>query len=291
MRTGSRDAFGQASEELERIVSGSSGQSGSSAPAGGPTGSSGGSGERLGELGTELFGIANALGEHIDLRRHLVDPSVPARARTSLVEGVFGSKVSQQAAGLLSTLADHRVSTSTDLVECVELLGRDATLAGAEADGTLSEVEDELFRFGRLLEREPRLRTLLADSRAAPDKRVELLTSVLGGRVEKPTARLLEQLVRHPYARSIDRGAEVMAEAAAARRDRSIALVTAPVALGEQQENRLAESLSSLYGRRISVHVDVDPEILGGLVVRVGGEVIDGSISGRLRGAEQALPG
>ena len=47
----------------------------------------------------------------------------------------------------------------------------------------------------------------------------------------------------------------------------------------------------ALYGRRISVHVDVDPEILGGLVVRVGGEVIDGSISGRLRGAEQALPG
>lgn len=272
MRTASRDALGFASDELEGIVRD-------------------GSGERLAELGGELYAAANALGEHIDLRRHLVDPAVPERARTSLVEGVFGGKVGEQTVSLLSTLASHRVSTSTDLVECVETLARDASLAGAEADGALSEVEDELFRFGRLLEREPRLQSLLADTTVAGDKRVELLDSVLSGRAEQVTRRLLEQLVRHPYTRSLDRGAELLAEAAAGRRDRSVARVTSPVALGEEQERRLAESLSSMYERQISVHVDVDPEILGGLVVRIGGEVIDGSVAGRLRGAENALPG
>lgn len=277
MRPGSRDAFGHASDELEEIVRGGS--------------SGGGSGEGLAGLGDELYAAANALSSHIDLRRHLVDPSVPGRARASLVEAVFGPKVGQQTTSLLSTLASHRVSTSTDFVEAVEDLGRDALLASAEADDTLSEVEDELFRFGRTLEREPRLRSLLADSTATPDKRVELLDAVLQDRTERVTRRLLEQLVRHPYTRSLDRGAEAMAEAAAARRDRSIARVTSPVTLGDEQEQRLADSLSTMYGRRISVHVDVEPEILGGLVVRIGGEVIDGSISGRLRAAENALPG
>ena len=40
--------------------------------------------------------------------------------------------------------------------------------------------------------------------------------------------------------------------------------------------------LSRLYGRSISVQSDVDPDILGGLGVRVGDEVIDGSVAGRL---------
>jgi F-type H+-transporting ATPase subunit delta len=97
-------------------------------------------------------------------------------------------------------------------------------------------------------------------------------------------------MVTHPQARPLDRTAEVLAEAAAARRDRSIARVVSPVVLDEQQESRLGESLSTLYGRRISVHVDVDPDVLGGLVVRVGGEVIDGSVLGRLRSAANARP-
>jgi F-type H+-transporting ATPase subunit delta len=230
------------------------------------------------------------LSDHLDLRRHLVDPAVPEDGRVRVLQGVLQDKVSESSLGLLTTLVRARVSTSTDLVEAVEELGRDALLASSEKAETLSEVEDELFRFGRLLDREPRLRTLLADTSTEASKRRELLDSVLADRVDTITHRLLSQMVTHPQARPLDRTAEVLAEAAAARRDRSIARVVSPVVLDEQQESRLGESLSTLYGRRISVHVDVDPDVLGGLVVRVGGEVIDGSVLGRLRSAANARP-
>ena len=272
MRAASRDAVEQARGELSEIVSG-------------------GSGGGLADLGSEIYAVAGALADHIDLRRFLVDASNSEQSRVSLVEAVFGEKVGENAVRVLSTLVRGRVSTSTDLVEAVEELGRDACLAASEADDTLSEVEDELFRFGRILDREPQLRSLLADTSKAADQRVGLLDAVLDDRVDTVTHRLLEYAVRRPPTRPLDRTAEVLAEAAAARRDRSIARVTAPVVLGEEQERRLGDALSSIYDRRISVHVDVDPDILGGLIVRVSGEVIDGSILGRLRRASTAVPG
>lgn len=271
MHTTSREAFGRGSDELERLVQ--------DADAG-----------TIQTVGDELLSVANAFADQLDLRRHLVDPAVGENGRIAVLDGVLQDKVGESTLEVLRTLVRARVSTSTDLVEAVEDLGRDALLASAEKGDTLSEVEDELFRFGRLLDREPRLRTLLADTGTDASKRRGLLDSVLADRVDPVTHRLLSQAVTRPHARPLDRTAEVLAEAAAARRDRSIARVVSPVVLDERQESRLGDALSTIYARRISVHVDVDPEVLGGLVVRVGGEVIDGSVVGRLRSAATARP-
>jgi F-type H+-transporting ATPase subunit delta len=50
------------------------------------------------------------------------------------------------------------------------------------------------------------------------------------------------------------------------------------------------DSLTRLYGRPISLQVELDPSLLGGLVVRVGGELIDGSVAGRLAAARRNMP-
>jgi len=275
MQTASKEALRRATDELEQTVS--DGEKGTA--------------EALDRISSELYSVAEVLSAQLELRRHLVDPSSSENSRTSLVQDVFGSKVDDLTTQLLTTLVTGRVSTSTDLVEAVETLGRDAGLASAEKDGSLSDVEDELFRFGRILDREPRLRTLLADTATPADKRSELLDSVLGDKVTRTTHRLLEQAVRHPYSRALDYVAEGLAEAAATRRDRSIARVVSPVVLGEEQEQRLADALSQLYGRSVSIQADVDPDLLGGVVVRIGGELIDGSVAGRLRKAVDNLPG
>jgi len=60
--------------------------------------------------------------------------------------------------------------------------------------------------------------------------------------------------------------------------------------LTPDQEQRLAGSLSRLYGRPMSLQVELDESLLGGLVVRVGGEVIDGSVAGRIEAARRHLP-
>ena len=187
-------------------------------------------------------------------------------------------------------LVGARWSRSLDLVDGAETLARQATLAVAEKDGTLDDVEDELFRFGRILAREPELNALLTDTAAPVDGRLALLDRVLGDRVSPVTAALLRQAVRLPRNRHLDLVAEELAELAAARRDRSVAHVSAPVALTPAQEEQLTDKLTRLYGRPMSLQVELDESLLGGLVVEVGNEVIDGSVAGKIAAARRALP-
>jgi F-type H+-transporting ATPase subunit delta len=243
----------------------------------------------LERLGGDLFAVLRLLASEPSLRRSLADPAAPSAARSSLADQLLSGKIGRPALDIVSDLVSARWSRSVDLVEALEVLARRAVLAVAEKNNSLDDVEDQLFRFGRILDREPALTSLLSDAATPAEKRVELLGQVLGGKVSPVTATLLEQTVRTPRGRSLDLAAEELSELAAARRDRYVAHVRTPVRLAPAQEQRLTESLSSLYGRPISLQVELDPDLLGGLVVRVGGELIDGSVSGKLAAARRKL--
>lgn len=244
----------------------------------------------LARLGEELFSVSRLLVAQPGLRRSLADSAAPAASRSSLADQLLSDKLGRQTLDLVSELVSARWSRTIDLVEAVEVLARRATLGVAEKEGTLDDVEDELFRFGRILDREPQLNSLLTDRTAPAAKRLGLLEGVLGGKVSAVTAALLQETVREPRGRSLDLAAAELSELAAARRDRYVAHVTSPVRLSPPQEQRLAESLTRLYARPISVQVELDPTLLGGLVVRVGGELIDGSVAGKLAEARRRLP-
>jgi F-type H+-transporting ATPase subunit delta len=123
------------------------------------------------------------------------------------------------------------------------------------------------------------------------DRRIDLLDRLIEGRVNAATRRLLEQVVRAPRGRTLERAIERLVELAAARRERYVAYVRAPTPLTEEQEARLAAVLARIYGRAVVLRVEVVPELLGGLVVRINDEVIDGSLAGRLAAARQRLAG
>jgi F-type H+-transporting ATPase subunit delta len=244
----------------------------------------------LTRLASDLFAVLSLLEREHALRRALADPATPAASRTGLADRLLSGKVGRPALDLVSDLVSSRWSRSSDLVEAVETLARNAAFGVAEKDGSLDRVEDELFRFGRILDREPELARLLSDSATPADKRVGLLHEVAGQKVAPVTATLLEQAVRTQRSRNLDVAAEELSELAAARRDRYVAHVRTPVRLTGEQEQRLTESLTRLYGRPISLQVELDPDLLGGLVVRVGGELIDGSVAGRVATARRTLP-
>lgn len=272
LQAASRESLAEATERLDGVVDGSTAT-------------------QLTQLGDELFAVLRLVDGERALRRHLADPSVPAAARTAFVDQLFGSKIARPSLDVVSDLVSARWSASIDLLEALETVARRATLGVAEKDGSLDDVEDQLFRFGRILDREPELTTLLADRNTPDDKRVELLKEVLGGKVSPVTASLLEQTVRTPRGRSLDLAAEELSELAAARRDRYVAHVRTAVRLTGEQEQRLTDSLNRLYGRPISLQIELDTDLIGGLVVRVGGEVIDGSVAGKLAAARRQLPG
>jgi F-type H+-transporting ATPase subunit delta len=241
-------------------------------------------------LGEELFAVVDLLLAEPVLRRHLADPAATAAGKTRLLQSVFGKAVGKPTLDLLSGLVGSRWSRTRDLVDSIEVLGQLALLAVAQKQGAIEDVEDELFRVGRLVDREPRLRRLLADLTAPAQRRVELLRSVLSGKVHPVTERQLVRAVQAPQGRGLDRAAEELAELAAASQQRFVAQVSTPVGLSDDQQRRLTEALSRFYGRPIGLQMELRPELIGGLVVRVGDEVIDGSLAGRMLAASQGLP-
>ena len=244
----------------------------------------------LDRLADQLFSVARLLSGETTLRRHLADPAVAEDARTGLVERLLGGKLDRPALEAVAAAVAARWSRPVDLVNALESLARNAALGSADKGDRLDDVEDELFRFGRILDREPELAGLLADTGRPLEGRLGLLDRLLAGKVTPTTAMLLRQAVSLPRGRHLDVIAEELAELAAARRELSVARVATPVRLTAEQEQRLTDSLSRLYGRPMSLQVELDETLLGGLVVRVGGEVIDGSVAGRIEAARRHLP-
>ena len=133
----------------------------------------------LSRLAEDLFAVLGLLEREHALRRALADPATPAASRTGLADRLLSGKVGRPALDLVSDLVSSRWSRNSDLLEALESLARNAAFGVAEKDGSLDRVEDELFRFGRILDREPELARLLSDSATPADKRVELLREVL----------------------------------------------------------------------------------------------------------------
>ncbi len=242
-------------------------------------------------LAGELFDLAAVLIRERTLRRMLTDPATPEPERARLADAVFGGKVGDLATETLTGLVTARWSASGDLADAVEALARRTLLAVAERDGSLEDVEDELFRFARVLDSDVQLRELLSDGNQPEAGRRELLDQLVADKVGPVTLGLLRQAVRLRRGRPLDAVVNNLAELAAARRERSVARVTAASPLTAEHERRLADALSRIYGRPVSVQVELDPEQLGGLVIRVGDEVIDGSVATRLALARQELSG
>ena len=70
-----------------------------------------------------------------------------------------------------------------------------------------------------------------------------------------------------------------------------VAVVTSAVPLSEGQRQRLGAALAATYGRQIHLDLDVDPEVLGGVQVRIGDEVINGTIKDRLAEVARRMAG
>ncbi|MDZ4233969.1 MAG: F0F1 ATP synthase subunit delta, partial [Dietzia sp.] len=193
---------------------------------------------------------------------------------------------------LVKTAVSQRWSSEANLVDAVEHVARLAILVRAERNGQAEEVEEQLFRFGRVLDTESRLNRLLSDQMVPTEHRVNLLKQILdsSGGVNPATAALLTQTVELLRGEAADVAVSELAELAVARRGEVVAEVTAAADLTDEQSTRLTEVLSRIYAHPVSVQLNVDPAVLGGLLITVGDEVIDGSISSRLDAARSGLP-
>jgi F-type H+-transporting ATPase subunit delta len=242
-------------------------------------------------LADELAAVTALLHREVSLRRVLTDPAQPGDAKAQLAGRILAGQVGGETVDLVSGTVRSRWSQPRDLVDTLEELANIADLTAAQKAGTLDNVEDELFRFGRIVSSNTELRAALTDRAASADLKRGLLHRLLGGRAEALTERLVERLVTQPRGRSLEAGLESLSKLAAERRNRLVAVVTSAVPLSDRQKQRLGAALAKQYGRQMHLNLDVDPEALGGIRVRVGDEIINGSIADRLEDAKRRLAG
>ena len=152
----------------------------------------------------------------------------------------------------------------------------------ARAEGTLDEVEDELFRFARSYESSEELRKALTDDMIPAAKRQAIIEDLLGGKATTTTVQLVSLVVAGGRSRELPAIIDRLVQRAASSRDEQVAEVRSAVALTPDQQDRLRAALANATGHSVNLKVIVDPSVLGGLVATVGDTVIDGTIRSRL---------
>jgi F-type H+-transporting ATPase subunit delta len=248
------------------------------------------SGADASQVGDDLFAVVAVLDVQPPLRRALSEPAVPVVAKESLVRGLFHGHLSDGAEQVVLAAVAQRWSHARDLGSALESAGVVAHLVTADQQSILDEVEDELFRFGRIVEASRGLRDALGDRRTPPQAKRKLLATLLDGKVSEPTERLLAQAV-------VGRGRPFLLkvvdfeELAAARGSRLLATARVAETLTDEQYTRLHAALEAQFDRTVLLNVIIDPDVLGGVRVSIGSEVMDSTVSSRLAEARRRLAG
>ncbi len=152
----------------------------------------------------------------------------------------------------------------------------------ARAEGTLDEVEDELFRFARSYESSEELRSALTDDLVPAEKRQAIVEDLLGGKATSTTTQLVSMVVGSGRGRDLPAIVDQLVQRAAGSKDLDVAEVRTAIALSADQQARLKAALENATGKSISLKTVVDASVLGGVVATIGDTVIDDTVRTRI---------
>ncbi len=159
----------------------------------------------------------------------------------------------------------------------------------ARAEGTLDEVEDELFRFARSYESSDALRNALTDEHIPAEKRQAIVEDLLGGRTTTTTIQLVSMVVGSGRSRDIPAIVDSLVARASSAKQLDVAEVRTAVALTDDQQARLKAALENATGKSINLKTVVDPSVVGGVVATIGDTVIDDTVRTRIEQLKSRL--
>lgn len=247
--------------------------------------------QALRALGSDLDAVSDLLLKEVPLRRTLSEGTIAAERRADIVGQLLAGKVCEQAVEVARFAVAQPWASSRDLQEALRRVSRTAMFLQAERTGELDDVEDQLFRFSRIVDGSPELSVILDDPTADPDSRSVLVDRLLAGRSHPLVTELVDALARDTAGRSFTHGVRELVDQAAQRQEKVVAIVKTAIPLTDDQVGRLVGSLGRIYGREVSVHIEVDGSVIGGIRVQVGDEVIDGTVAARLDALARRMAG
>ncbi|WP_286957178.1 F0F1 ATP synthase subunit delta [Brevibacterium sp. UBA7493] len=239
-------------------------------------------------LGDGLLSIVSAMADSAQLRRLMADGAIAEERKRGVLDTLFSGRVDAAALDIAKRAATLHWARPQDSVTALEDAGVTAIAAQAQAEGRLGEVEEELFRFTRLIESDHELGWAFESAAPAETKRA-LAANLLDGKAATETVKLAAQAAAHPRGARVSETLDRYSEVLARRQARSVAEVTVAKPMSDEQQERLAAALSAHYGRELVLNVHVDPDVVGGVRVQVGDEVMNSTISNRLSDLRRRL--
>lgn len=267
---------------------------------------------RLADAAEQVRALAAVVDGSAQLSLALDDGAVPVAARRAVLDHLLEGKALDEVrrlvrqavtvvpaseisgafhwlGGRLTRAADRAAGGAAEPEEPLGRLAARRRVGGyaaalfEQADvASLEEIEDQLFRFARLVEGNRPLRLALGDRDLPATVRIGVIDDLVGGKVDALAQRLLRYTLRGGRARDLVPTLDALVDEAARARGWRVAKVAAADSVAEDQQRMLAEALATLTGHPVDLQVTVDPSLLGGVVVQVGDLLVDGSARHRI---------
>lgn len=245
------------------------------------------SGSEAARVAGELFAVAATMRSEGALRRFATDASLPAAAKTGLVEQIFG-ELSSPSLSVLKSAVGRRWTGARDLPDALEHLGVVAQVRSAGSD--TERLSDELFQVAQTVKDHPELRDALSDPARTEADKSALVDRLFEGKALPATLALTKQALAGSY-RTVVAALRAYEKIAAEVHGQGVATVRVARPLSDAELRRLTESLERQYDRPVHVNIVVDADLLGGVRVEIGDDVIDGTVASRLNEAHRAMAG
>jgi F-type H+-transporting ATPase subunit delta len=164
-----------------------------------------------------------------------------------------------------------------------------AILAVASAESNAAQIEDEIYRFSQVLQSSEELKSTLSDASIPSTRRQQIVEDLLDGQVTQTTVALVSMIVAAGMGGDIKAIADKVVGLGAESRDKAVAEVYSVVDLSSDQQQRLVAALKSATGKDVEMKVIIDESVMGGLLVQIEDEVIDGTVRTRLKQLREAF--
>lgn len=231
------------------------------------------------DVATNLFAAALGLSSSPALRGALCDAVAEPAAKSALASQALAS-LSTEAQKLIGQLVKLRWSHPEDLQGALEDLGIRA-LAGSAGEST--DLVGELLAISRVIHSESELELTLGSKRVPAPHKTRLLSALLGKKVSPEALAIVNHLVADPRGRRIGAMLLFAAETVADHHGKGLAVVTVAKSLGAKHTTHVEALLRTKYGKDHYLAEVINADVVGGLKIRVGNDVIDGSIQTRLQ--------
>jgi F-type H+-transporting ATPase subunit delta len=239
-------------------------------------------------IADELFSAGRIIGGSAQLTSMLADTSTDADEKLAVLKAVFGAGLSETTVTLLGAAVANRWSSTGDLLAGIEELGLRAAAESAPAE---ANIDAELFAFGSAVNSNSELELAVSSKLGSVESKVALVETLLAQKVSPQTLAIVRHLMQQPRGRRIGELLRTAASIVADQSGLSVATVTSATPIAGDQLERLQRGLARKFGRDLKINLVIDPSLIGGLRVQVGDNVIDDSVSSKLKELRLQLAG